>query len=155
MNHEKRNWSRTYLVLNKNLEDFLLQDKMIIEGYFTLKIKPIQIKEEFFEEISNTYLKKMTNGITKPKDNLFPCVLIGQLRKYISKEYKSSLTGKEMLQLVFYLVKMIDAIAPMNCVILDTRKNEKVNQFYIDNGFKKFDSTEEFDAFIRVVSPDD
>lgn len=155
MNHEKRNWSRTYLILNKNLEDFLLQDKMIIEGYFTLKIKPVQIKEEFFEKISNTYLKKMTNGITKPKDNLFPCVLIGQLRKYISKEYKSSLTGKEMLQLVFYLVKMIDAIAPMNCVILDTRKNEKVNQFYIDNGFKKFDSTEEFDAFIRVVSPDD
>lgn len=48
MNHEKRNWSRTYLVLNKNLEDFLLQDKMIIEGYFTLKIKPVQIKEEFF-----------------------------------------------------------------------------------------------------------
>lgn len=50
---------------------------MIIEGYFTLKIKPVQIKEEFFEKISNTYLKKMTNGITKPKDNLFPCVLIG------------------------------------------------------------------------------
>lgn len=148
--YEKRNWGRTYLFLNNSIEKLLKREENFkIEGYITLSFKGVN----YPEEISNNLKKKINKGLNKkinPQD-CFPALLIGQLGKYIDEDYISFLRGKDMLELAFYLTRQADIIAPLNCVILDTRKNEKINKFYEENGFKLLNKEEEFDTFIKIV----
>lgn len=153
LKYEERNWGRTYLVLNAPLDEFLNDENSKIEGYFTLNLKAIN----FPENTSNSLRKKINKGLNKSieQENCFPCVLIGQLGKYISEDYVSPLERSKLLELAFYLTRKVNEIVPMDCVILDTRKNKKVNDFYIRNGFMLFDSTDEFDTFIKTVKAND
>ena len=55
LKYEKRNWGRTYLVLNMPLDEFLNDENSKIEGYFTLNLKAIN----FPENTSNSLRKKL------------------------------------------------------------------------------------------------
>ena len=114
---EKRDMSRTYLILDPATEE--------IVGYFSLSLKVLN----FSDEVSNT-VKKRIHGM-KSDAPFVPVILIGQLSKNFS--YSGTVKGKDILDYAMDIVNKIhDMIGCRVCIVetLSNKENQKVVDFY-------------------------
>lgn len=111
---ENRNWCSTYLGLN---EDEFFFGRIVLEGYFTLSNKVIELSEQ----VSRSQRKKMLNGISNNAEYLH-VILIGQLGKHIDSEYKSEISMDELLDMAFEIIDSVNELIVCRCVLLECRK---------------------------------
>lgn len=129
---QKRGLCSVYLLCDKDLFD---NNIISIQAYFTLSHKILSIP------IDNADVSKSVRGkLTKNRTaELFHFVLIGQLGKRIDVNTKSSVTGKEILEAALEVINASSDLIVCKAVLVECNKDDdhkKVNDFYINNGFK-------------------
>jgi hypothetical protein len=118
---EKRDMSRTYLILNEN-RNFV--------AYFSLTLKVL----EFNDTVSNKTKKRLHGASSSIKS--IPVILIGQLGKNFN--FKDEITGKYILESAMSFVKQIYGLVGCRICLVETlacESNQKVIDFYTDYGF--------------------
>ena len=136
LDFDKRNKSRTYLLIDENNDD-----EIIILGYYTLTLKSLP----FGETVSKSMIKRIdgySNNINSAES-----VLIGQFGK--NYNYKSELSGVTLLNYAMDTVYDIHELAAGRIVFLECLDNEKVVKFYQDNGFIFLQRSGEYLQMVR------
>lgn len=135
----KRKLSITYLVMKK-----VNEEKRILVGIYTLSHKAIEVTNT---NISNSTRKKLLRYATLDKDTdkyNVSAFLIAQFGKNsaVSEEY--AITGNELMDLTFELLKHVQYCVGGGVVYLDCEDVEKVLEFYQNdcNRFKIFGERE-------------
>lgn len=82
---------------------------------------------------------KEFDGMNKNAE-IIDCYLIGQLGK--NELYKNTIDGKEILDSAMDILEKIKSFIGRRVILVESVDNEKVLQFYIDNGFTKIDETD-------------
>lgn len=135
----QRKLSITYLVMKKTNEA-----KNILVGIYTLSRKAIEITDS---NISSTTRKKLLRYATLDKDNdkyNISAFLIAQFGKNNAVPEKYSITGNELMDLTFELLKHVQYCVGGGVVYLDCEDVVKVLNFYQNdcNRFKIFGERE-------------
>lgn len=128
----QRKLSITYLVMKRTNEA-----KNILVGIYTLSHKAIKIADS---NISNTTRKKLLRYATLDKDTNkynISAFLIAQFGKNNAVPKKYSITGNELMDLTFELLKHVQYCVGGGVVYLDCENVVKVLDFY-QNGCNRF-----------------
>lgn len=138
--YEQRSKSCTYLVTNH------MKDKII--AYYTLSLKSV----DFNINVSKTTIKEI-DGFSK-SINSVAVILIGQLGK--NYNYQDMISGDELLMLALGSIYNAKNILGGRICLLeteDTEDNQKVIDFYANNGFKvlQHDKTDKFLQMFRKL----
>ncbi len=128
----KQDLSRTFLVMSS------YKKKYVIVGYFAITNKSTTIKKFI---LSNTKKKRITrfakyNQEIKGYNIALP--LIGQIGKNYNNGYDKLITGDILLKHALNKVKETQDILGGRYVFLECEDNEKLKQFYEENGFECF-----------------
>lgn len=127
----RKNQSVTYLVLSN-------EDGSLV-GYFTIAIKPLTIHAE---AMSNTTKKKMQR-VSKLDENTgtytASAFLIAQLGKNFAEQANEKISGDELLDAAWSVVKGLQYAAGGMVTFLEAERKEKLLSFYRNNGFREFD----------------
>lgn len=126
---EKGNKCKTYLV---HYGDTLDKDNWI--GYFSLSLQSIEISKTI---CSNTYKKKLSRFNNNNNGDIIKVdgVLIAQLGKHDINSVGHEEVGKMMLQKAEAFTHNIFRIAGGKIGFLECENNEKLIQFYENNGY--------------------
>jgi len=133
---DKRNKSRTYLIINAESEH-----DIIILGYYTITLKNLP----FSDTVSKSMIKRIdgySNNINSAES-----VLIGQFGK--DYNYKNKMSGLSLLNYAMDTVYSIQNLAAGRIVFLECLDNNKVVKFYQDNGFIFLQKSGEYLQMIR------
>lgn len=128
----KRKWCSVYLVLNEQAFD---SGKIKIEAYFTLSHKTL---------IPDNLSKSKIRAASGFKDaESIHFVLIGHLGKHMERKndgtcLKSNISGNELLDFVFDVIRASDALIPCRCALVECNESEKVQKVYLDYQFTFF-----------------
>lgn len=119
INNEKRNFSRTKLIVDST-NDYII-------GYYTLMIKDF----DFLDNVSKTTRKALTNN--KNASN-FISLLIAQLGK--SDMYKHKVPGEIILQSALETCKNVFDLTALQMVSVEHSSHPNLKHFYQSNQFK-------------------
>ena len=122
---DRRNRSRTYLLVD--IQHSVQANEIIILGYYTLTMKSLL----FGIGVSKSAVKKI-DGF-RPDVTAAEAVLIGQLGK--NSNYKDKIDGKSIIDMALSAVYAVQNIIGGRIVFLECQNNEKVVNFYENNGF--------------------
>lgn len=114
-------WCSVYLLLDRDSFDV---GKLKIEAYFTLSHKSMVADPE---SMSTSAIKRY-GGVKSAKTLDF--VLIGQLGKYIDAERRSEISGKEILDEAFDVIRQASELIPCKYVLVECSDEAKVRAFY-------------------------
>ena len=123
--------SVTYLVLSSDMTELL--------GYLTMTIKPITVRSGVMSKTEERAFKKTGRFDEEQNAYTVAAFLIGQLGRNFSASSKNSISGKELLQIALYRLKLIQRGIGGLIVFLEAQGNEKLLSFYGGNGFREFD----------------
>ena len=123
--------SVTYLVFSSDMLELL--------GYFTLAVKPITVHYTMTSRTTERAFKKTGNFDEEQNTYTASAYLIAQLGRNFAPSLKHVITGKELLQLALYRLRLIQRDVGGLLVFLETQGNNKVLSFYQSNGFREFD----------------
>lgn len=127
----KKNQSVTYLVLSN-------EDGMLV-GYFTIALKPITVNAN---RMSNTVKRKLQR-ISKLDEATgtytAAAFLIAQLGKNFTNRLNERISGEELLDVAWTVVKELQYAAGGMVSFLEADRKEKLLEFYRKNGFREFD----------------
>ena len=127
----KKNQSVTYLVMSN-------EDGMIV-GYFTIALKPITVNAN---RMSNTVKRKLQR-ISKLDEATgtytAAAFLIAQLGKNFTNQLNKRISGEELLDMAWTVVKELQYAAGGVVSFLEADRKEKLLDFYCKNGFREFD----------------
>ena len=129
--------SRTYLVIDEEQFEnpaFSL-DKLIIYGYLSLAVKVFTVPET----TSNRQRQQLDGFSAKEHGKQisnFPCYLIGQLARN-SNVPKDTISGAELLKIANNIIGEAVKLVGGRNILVECRNNEKLIQFYLNNGFYK------------------
>ena len=127
----KKNQSVTYLVMSN-------EDGMIV-GYFTIALKPITVNAN---KMSNTVKRKLER-ISKLDEAAgtytAAAFLIAQLGKNFTNRLNERISGEELLDVAWTVVKELQYAAGGMVSFLEADRKEKLLEFYRKNGFREFD----------------
>ncbi len=127
----KKNQSVTYLVLSN-------EDGMLV-GYFTIALKPITVNAN---KMSNTVKRKLER-ISKLDEAAgtytAAAFLIAQLGKNFTNRLNERISGEELLDVAWTVVKELQYAAGGMVSFLEADRKEKLLEFYRKNGFREFD----------------
>ena len=127
----KKNQSVTYLVLSN-------EDGMLV-GYFTIALKPITVNAN---KMSNTVKRKLER-ISKLDEAAgtytAAAFLIAQLGKNFTNRLNERISGEELLDVAWTVVKELQYSAGGMVSFLEADRKEKLLEFYRKNGFREFD----------------
>ena len=129
--------SRTYLVVDEEQFEnpaFSL-DKLTIYGYISLAVKVFTVPET----TSNRQRQQLDGFSAKEygkQISNFPCYLIGQLARN-SNVPKDTISGAEMLKIANTIIGEAVKLVGGRNILVECRNNEKLIQFYLNNGFYK------------------
>lgn len=138
--YENRNKSRTYLLIDdKNVD---------IMAYYTLSLKAI----DFRDTVSKTTIQTI-DGFSKKVESV-ATILIGQLGK--DTYFGNSIEGAKIIEFALNSIYNVqDIIGGRVCFLEteDTPENQKVIDFYADNGFKvlQHDKTDKYLQMFRKL----
>ena len=121
--------SVTHLVFSSDMLELL--------GYFTLAIKPITVHYKMVSRTTERAFKKTGNFDEEQNTYTVAAYLIAQLGRNFAPSLKNAITGKELLQLALYRLKLIQRDVGGTVVFLEAQDNGKVLSFYKSNGFKE------------------
>lgn len=127
----KKNQSVTYLVLSN-------EDGMLV-GYFTIALKPITVNAN---RMSNTVKRKLQRISKQDEDTgtyTSAAFLIAQLGKNFTNRMNERISGEELLDVAWTVVKEIQYAAGGMVSFLEADRKEKLLEFYRKNGFREFD----------------
>ena len=141
----RRKWCSIYLVLDEQAFDF---GKIKIEAYFTLSHKTLIPSHTSKSKI------KAASGFKNAESIHF--VLIGHLGKHIERRVdgtysKSGISGKELLDFVFDVIRASDALIPCRCALVEFGEDKKVQQVYLDYQFTFFQHDGEHFQFYKQI----
>ncbi len=127
----KKNQSVTYLVLSN-------EDGMLV-GYFTIALKPITVNAN---RMSNTVKRKLQR-ISKLDEATgtytAAAFLIAQLGKNFTNWLNERISGEELLDMAWTVVKKLQYAVGGMVSFLEADRKEKLLEFYRKNGFREFD----------------
>ncbi len=129
--------SRTYLVIDEEQFEnpaFSL-DKLTIYGYISLAVKVFTVPET----TSNRQRQQLDGFSAKEHGKQisnFPCYLIGQLARN-SNVPKDTISGAELLKIANTIIGEAVKLVGGRNILVECRNNEKLIQFYLNNGFYK------------------
>lgn len=129
--------SRTYLVVDEEQFEnpaFSL-DKLTIYGYISLAVKVFTVPET----TSNRQRQQLDGFSAKEHGKQisnFPCYLIGQLARN-SNVPKDTISGAELLKIANTIIGEAVKLVGGRNILVECRNNEKLIQFYLNNGFYK------------------
>lgn len=131
----KRKLSITYLVMKK-----INEERRVLAGIYTLSHKAIEVTNT---SISNTVRRKLSRYATLDKDTdkyNVSAFLIAQFGKNSAVPKENSISGNELMDLTFELLKHVQYCVGGGVVYLDCEDIEKVLGFYQNdiNRFKIF-----------------
>lgn len=117
---------------------FILVEKGMICGIFTLTHKPLSIRKS---NISSRYYKRLSRFSTDTDgDNLhLSAFLIAQLAKNSKLSKDCDIDGSEIVNIALQYLIMARKIIGGKCVYVDVKNNDKLINFYKNNGFIEFD----------------
>ena len=143
--YEKRKWCSVYLLVD---EEKLNNGEIFVEGYFTLSNRVLHISDN----VSNKIKKKLYNGLKKTGDGFIHVLLIGQLGKYIGKEFCSQLSVNEILDFAFEIIEQVKERIVCNCVILecDIKRVGLMNR-YRNYGFHELQQEDSFIQYFAII----
>lgn len=131
----KKNQSITYLVFNN-------EDAALV-GYFTLTIKPISVKADYF---SNTVKRKIARvSELDPENGMYTlsAYLIAQLGKNYANCNNEKVSGKQLLEAAVDTIRQLQYMVGGMVIFLEAEDRESLLRFYeVENGFKRFGSRE-------------
>lgn len=138
--------SRTYFIID---EDQL--PAFAVLGYFTISLHTISLPDC----LTNRQIQRLDGFSAKNKNGrltALPAYLIGQLAK--NDAFAHCITGRELLEYAFSIIKRIYAEAGGRIVAIDCRPIEKLRQFYSDNGFVQIGHNEVtgLDQFVFMLN---
>ncbi len=149
---EKLFKSRTYLVVDdKQFEnsDFKLKD-LVIYGYISLAVKVFTVPET----TSNRQRQQLDGFSAKEHGKQisnFPCYLIGQLARN-SNVPKDTISGAELLKIANTIIGEAVKLVGGRNILVECRNNEKLIQFYLDNGFYKVSQVpDESQSMVQMI----
>lgn len=145
IDYNNRKWCYTYLIIRN--DEFVENGEVIVEGYFTLSNKVIKLTDE----VSSTKKKKLFFGLKTDNQNI-PCILIGQLGKYISFDRVSPIDLEEILDYAMDIIEQIDHRIAFSCVILEYEPDRiGLGQKYEKYGFKKLQMSGEYIQMFQIL----
>ncbi len=124
ISYERHNKARTYLVYDDSYLHLL--------GYFTIAFKSIDLKN-----ISKTKRKDMTAG---EDVEAYSAYLIGHIAK--NSDLHTDLKGTQLLQYAKSVIAEARDLIGGRLIYIDCKDIEKLKTFYLDNGFKYFNTSE-------------
>lgn len=122
--YERSNKARTYLVYDESYLHLL--------GYFTIAFKSIDLKN-----VSKTKRKDMTAG---EDVEVYSAYLIGHIAK--NSEINADLKGTQLLQHAQSVIAEARDLIGGRLIYIDCKDIEKLKTFYLENGFKYFNTSE-------------
>lgn len=147
MLYESRRLCTTYIFAD---EDALKQQKLKVEGYFTLSHKILELNAS----LSNRKRKKLFHGFSDGGDAV-PVILIGQLGKYIDTEHDvyGHVSGTELLDEAFAIINQVSEKIVCTCVMLECEDadNAKLHQFYQNYGFEALQKRGNYIQYIMFL----
>ena len=132
----KKNQSVTYLV-------FSVEDGALL-GYFTIAVKPLVVRGEMVnDQMSNrakNKLKRVSELDETTQSYNMAAYLIAQLGKNFADNLNARITGAELLELAWQVVEQMQQLCGGMVVFLEANKEQKLLDFYKENGFRRFDT---------------
>lgn len=132
----KKNQSVTYLV-------FSVEDGALL-GYFTIAVKPLIVRGEMVnDQMSNrakNKLKRVSELDETTQSYNMAAYLIAQLGKNFADNLNTRITGAELLELAWQVVEQMQQLCGGMVVFLEANKEQKLLDFYKENGFQRFDT---------------
>lgn len=148
MLYETRRLCTTYVFADS---EALKQQKLKVEGYFTLSHKVLELDAS----LSNRKRKKLFHGFSDGGDAI-PVILIGQLGKYIDLEHGvyGKVSGVELLNEAFSIINLVSEKIVCTCVMLECEDadNAKLHQFYQDYGFQPLQKRGNYVQYIMFLN---
>jgi ribosomal protein S18 acetylase RimI-like enzyme len=132
---EKKLRARTYLLIDTPL--------LQVAGYFSVAISIL-----YASKIDKETLLKI-GDLPEVKD--IPCLLIGQLAK--SDNFKNLKIGNELLDLAICKLEEANQIVGGRFILVDALNNEKVINFYKENGFFEIEKIDNKKPSIKMIRP--
>lgn len=112
-------------------------------GYFTLTIKPISVKADYF---SNTVKRKIARvSELDPENGMYTlsAYLIAQLGKNYANCNNEKVSGKQLLEAAVDTIRQLQYMVGGMVIFLEAEDRERLLRFYeVENGFKRFGSRE-------------
>lgn len=127
----KKNQSVTYLV-------FSAEDGELL-GYFTIALKPLTVK---VDTVSNTMKKKMLriSELDEQSESFtMSAYLIAQLGKNYANGANTRISGTDLLDAAWNVVKEIQYRGGGLVAFLEANNEDKLLAFYNENRFQQFD----------------
>ena len=133
-------YSKTYLIINPKSKE------LIIYGYFTICNKIIELKN-----ISKTKRKKLLgyNYPNNRKKDYFPAYLIGQIS--VNNKYPNVLEKYEVMNCCLDTIKHIRSMIGCNIIILECKNNDRIINYYKENGFSIYNKVASNEDLITMV----
>ena len=128
----KKSIAETFIVTT------LLKNKTVIVGYFSLAYKITMVKKDVLKGITKNRLLRFAQFDKDKNYYLISLPLIGQISKNFFNNYNELISGDELLRMACEKVKEAQEIIGGRFVFLECADNERLKEFYIDNGFRYF-----------------
>lgn len=128
----KQDISRTYIVMSQHKE------KDVIVGYFAIANKSTIIKKVILSNTKRRSLLKYAKYDNEIKGYNIALPLIGQIGKNYNNGYDKLISGEILLKFACDKIKEIQNMIGGRHVFLECEDNEKLKEFYENNGFECF-----------------
>lgn len=128
----KKNQSVTYLV-------FSVEGKELL-GYFTLAVKPLTVRGEMVSNTTKRKLLRISELDEKSDTYTMSAYLIAQLGKNYTNSRNKKITGKELVELAWTVIKDAQYMLGGIVTFLEAENEEKLLSFYQANRFSQFDT---------------
>jgi hypothetical protein len=132
----KQGLSKTHLIFTS------YKDELVLIGYFTLATKFFFLKKSSLSNRLRRRISKFARYDNELKRYQITAPLIAQLGKNYTNTYNRLITGDELLKMACDKVKGIQNEIGGKVVYLECEDNERLIDFYRQNGFVNFGKRE-------------
>lgn len=128
----KKNQSVTYLVFSNQNGEFV--------GYFTIALKPITVNAGNMSNTVKRKLERISRFDEVTGTYTASAYLIAQLGKNYTDDFNLRISGEELLDIAWSVIKELQYAAGGVVVFLEAENKYKLLDFYHRNGFREFDT---------------
>lgn len=108
-------------------------------GYFTIALKPITVNASTMSNTVKRKLQRISKLDEATGTYTAAAFLIAQLGKNFTHQMNERISGEELLDMAWTVVKELQYAAGGTVSFLEADKKEKLLEFYNKNGFREFD----------------
>lgn len=128
----KKNQSVTYLVFSNDTGELV--------GYFSIALKPLTVRGGAVSNSTKRRLQRVSEFDEESQTYTMSAYLIAQLGKNYTENCADLISGKELLELAWSIIEEMQYMGGGMVVFLEANNNTRLLEFYVANGFKRFDT---------------